>query len=178
MDDDLRLLEAIKSLDHDAIVMVFDCYAPSLYKFALRLCANPSEADDIVGDVFAELLKQLKKGEGPRENLRSYLYQIAYHKVVDHTRKSRQTTGYDEAEPLTTGETLHSQNERRDELGRLEVILQKNLTPDQRDVIVLRFLEDLSIKETAAILGKNENNIKVIQNRAIARIRKCLESQE
>jgi len=175
MDDDLRLLEALKSLDHDAIVLVFDRYAPSLYKFALRLCGNPNEADDIVGDVFAELLKHLKKGEGPRENLRSYLYQIAYHKVVDLTRHNQHTTGYDEAGPLSSGETLPSQNEHRDELGMLEVIIQKNLTPDQRDVIVLRFLEDLSIKETAAILGKNENNIKVIQNRAIARIRKSLE---
>ena len=175
--DDIKLLEAIRRLDQDAIVIVFDRFAPILYKYAMRLCGNSTEADDIVGDVFLELLKHLKKGEGPRENLRSYLYQIAYHKIVDHARHSKHLTGLDGFKFLTSGDPVISQNENKDELGTLGGIIQNKLSQDQRHVIVLRFLEDLSIKETAAILGKSENNIKVIQNRAITRIRKILDQQ-
>ena len=54
----------------------------------------------------------------------------------------------------------------------------ENLSKDQRHVIVLRFFEDLSLKETAAVIGKNENNIKIIQKRAITRIRKYLDHEK
>jgi len=52
--------------------------------------------------------------------------------------------------------------------------MNTELTDDQRHVIILRFLEDFSLKETAEIIGKEVNNIKVIQNRCIAKLRKSL----
>ena len=52
--------------------------------------------------------------------------------------------------------------------------IQSHLTVDQRHVIVLRFLEGFNIHETAVIIGKEESNVKVIQNRAIAALRKAL----
>ncbi len=52
--------------------------------------------------------------------------------------------------------------------------MQTELTEDQRHVIILRFLEDFSLKETAEIIGKEVNNIKVIQNRGIAKLRKAM----
>ena len=52
-----------------------------------------------------------------------------------------------------------------------------DLTEDQRQVIILRYLEEFSLKETALIIGKKVNNVKVIQNRAVAALRKTLEYQ-
>jgi RNA polymerase sigma-70 factor (ECF subfamily) len=52
--------------------------------------------------------------------------------------------------------------------------MNTELTDDQRHVIILRFLEDFSLKETAEIIGKEVNNIKVIQNRGIAKLRKAM----
>ena len=52
--------------------------------------------------------------------------------------------------------------------------MNTELTEDQRHVIILRFLEDFSLKETAEIIGKEVNNIKVIQNRGIAKLRKAM----
>ena len=52
--------------------------------------------------------------------------------------------------------------------------MNTDLTEDQRHVIILRFLEDFSLKETAEIIGKEVNNIKVIQNRGIAKLRKAM----
>jgi RNA polymerase sigma factor (sigma-70 family) len=86
--DETAVLLAAGSLDHDALSAIFDEYAPAIFKYLLRLEVNSQEADQIVGDVFARLLDKFVKGEGPRTNLRSYLFQTAYHLVVDHARES------------------------------------------------------------------------------------------
>ena len=68
----------------------------------------------------------------------------------------------------------HVQIEERVLMEGLVTAMNSELTEDQRHVIVLRFLEDFSLKETAEIVGKDVNNIKVIQNRGIAKLRKAL----
>ncbi len=177
MKDDATLLQAARKLDKDALIDIFDCYAPVLYKYALRLCRDSAEADDIVGDVFTQLLKLFKEGLGPRDNLRAYLYQIAYHKVVDHSRDRKRVSQLEEDFIPDSAKTLHAQNEHQEEMDAVEAIILNQLNEDQRQVIVLRFIENFSLKETAEIVGKNENNIKVIQNRAIARLREALGSR-
>ena len=67
-----------------------------------------------------------------------------------------------------------TQIEERVMMDALITAMNSELTDDQRHVIILRFLEDFSLKETADIIGKEVNNIKVIQNRGIAKLRKSL----
>ena len=57
-------------------------------------------------------------------------------------------------------------------------VYQNDLTNDQRHVVILRYLEGFSLRETAAIIGKEENHVKVIQDRAIAKIRQVLNYNE
>ena len=85
----IRRVNSTKELDQEAIIKLFDLYASSLYKYALRLCGDPLLADHIVGDVFANLVDQLASGKGPRSNMRSYLYQAAYHRIIDEARYSK-----------------------------------------------------------------------------------------
>src|ERR1044071_7243577 len=89
METDRTLLDAARKKDKEAMVKIFDLYSSALYKYALRLCSDPLMADHVVGDVFAKLLEQLAAGNGPRENLRSYLYETSYHRIVDEARYSR-----------------------------------------------------------------------------------------
>jgi len=174
MQDDADLLRAVRKLDHDALNEVFERYAVALYKYALRLCGNPAEADDAVGEVFAQLLKHLSEGKGPRENLRSYLYQIAYHKIVDNVRTWKHQTMLTTSLPEEDGDLLQRSSENREQVEVLEHIIKTELTEDQRNIVILRFIEGFSLKEAADITGKDIGNIKVIQNRAIARIRQVL----
>jgi DNA-directed RNA polymerase specialized sigma24 family protein len=83
---DRTLLDAARRMDGDALVEIFDLYAPALYKYVLRVCPDTLMADHIVGDVFAKLLEHLSAGKGPSTNLRSYLYEIAYHLVLDESK--------------------------------------------------------------------------------------------
>ena len=171
----MTLLDAARRMDKDALVEIFDRYASALYKYTLRLCSDPVMADHIVGDVYAKLLENLSAGKGPGENLRAYLYQMAYHLVIDAARTSHRS------EPLEVVAFTHHDAPSTDVTAENRALLktarhaiQHNLTADQRHVIILRFLEGFSLKETAAILGKEVNNVKVIQARAIGVLRNAL----
>ncbi|HXF84404.1 MAG TPA: sigma-70 family RNA polymerase sigma factor [Anaerolineales bacterium] len=175
--DDVALLKAAQKLDEEALAAIFDEFAPAIYKYALRLCHDPILADNIVGDVFAQLLEQFAAGKGPRTNLRSYLYQTAYHLVVDRSRDNKHSAPLEIAINLQEkGQSVSTQSqiEERVLMEALVSAMNSVLTEDQRHVIILRFLEDFSLKETAEIIGKDVNNVKVIQNRGIAKLRKAL----
>ena len=178
--DGVNLLKAAQKLDEEALTAIFDSFAPAIYKYALRLCHDPIEADNIVGDVFSQLLEQFAGGKGPRTNLRSYLYQTAYHLVVDRSRENKHTAPLEVAINVQEKERsvpTATQIEERVLMEALVSAMNSELTEDQRHVIILRFLEDFSLKETAQIVGKEVNNVKVIQNRGSAKLRKALEHQ-
>jgi RNA polymerase sigma-70 factor, ECF subfamily len=172
-----NLLKAAQKLDEEALTSIFDQFAPAIYKYTLRLCHDQIVADNIVGDVFAQLLEQFGQGKGPRTNLRSYLYQTAYHLVVDRSRDNQHNAPLEVAMSSYAGGQFaptQSQIEERVMMEALISAMNTELTEDQRHVIILRFLEDFSLKETAEIIGKEVNNIKVIQNRGIAKLRKAM----
>jgi len=179
METDLPLLEAARKMDQEALIQIFDLYASPLYKYALRLCRDSILADHIVGDVFAKLLEQFAAGKGPNSHLRSYLYETAYHLIIDEARSSQQCAPLDVLtwfRPENSYGSLAMEDRLMFEL--VVYAIQQELTEDQRHVIVLRFLEEFSLRETAAILGKDVGLIKVIQSRAVAKLRNVFANHE
>ncbi len=175
MADETALLKAARKLDQKALAAIFDLYAPAIYRYALRLCQDPVEADNVVGEVFARLLDQLANGKGPHTNLRSYLYQIAYHVIVDNLRDMQQVVPLDMALDHRDGSlSLVGEVEDRALLDEIAFSINLDLTEDQRNVIILRFIEGFDPQETASILGKSVDNVKVIQTRAVAKLRQVL----
>ena len=177
MDTESKLLEAAKQMDEAALVKIFDLYSSALFNYALRLSGNPVTADHIVGDVFAKLLEQFSIGQGPTANLRSYLFQAVYHRLIDEVRDAHQQAPLEVADSLPQDQHPSSLS-LEDQLILRQVlqILRHRLTSDQRHVIVLRLLEGFSLRETAAIIGKNIDHVKVIQARALAALRQHLET--
>ena len=176
MDDDSGLLDAAKRMDQEALVSIFDLYSAALFNYALRLSGDPVTADHIVGDVFARLLERFSSGQGPNSNLRSYLYQSAYHLLIDEVRSSRRSAPLEVAS--TEPAELHTNAPSLEDQIMLKQVLQiirTKLTTDQRHVIVLRFLEGFNLQETSMITGKRVDHVKVIQGRAIAALRKALD---
>jgi RNA polymerase sigma-70 factor (ECF subfamily) len=177
MIDEPSLLKAAKRLDQDALAAIFETYAPAIYRYSLRLCHDPIESDHIVGDVFAQLLEKFATGEGPLTNLRSYIYQIAYRLIVDRARSNHRFSpleAIDNLQGVSSSQSTQSQVEDQVLMEKLISSLDNELSETQKHVIVLRFLEDFSLRETAAIVGKKVNNVKVIQNRGIAKLRRSL----
>jgi RNA polymerase sigma-70 factor (ECF subfamily) len=180
MKDDSSLLRAAKRLDKDGLTTIFDLYAPAIYKYVLRLCHDPIDSDHIVDDVFSLLLEQFAAGKGPTTNLRSYLYQKAYHLVVDRARHNHRSDDFEavtEVPSKLVTLSSHAQVEERALIVTLVSALHSDLNELQRHVIILRFLEGFSLKETAAIIGKPANHVKVAQNLGISKLRKSLHLQ-
>jgi RNA polymerase sigma-70 factor, ECF subfamily len=161
-------------MDREALVRIFDLYSTSLYNYALRLCQDPLTADHIVGDVFAKFLEQLSMGRGPETHLRSYLYQMTYHLVVDDARYSSRRTSLEALDLYFHEEAAFLSAEKRLTYETVLHAIRTCLTEIQRHVIILRFLEGMNLKETARIVGKREEHVKVIQSRALKALRKAL----
>jgi RNA polymerase sigma-70 factor (ECF subfamily) len=177
MNSETALLRAAKRFEQKALAVIFDMYAPAIFNYALRLCRDPVEADGIVGDVFAKLLEQFAAGQGPVTNLRGYLFQIAYHCTVDRARRNHRLVPLEVVidTPVRSSQAaVDTQVEERRMLQDFRLALENDLSEIQRHVIVLRFIEGFSLRETAAIVGKKVNHVKVIQSRGMAKLRKSL----
>ena len=173
--DEPALLAAARDLDQVALAQIFDLYATPIYSYLLRLCHDPEQADQIVGDVFSKLLEKLAEGKGPRTNLRSYLYQIAYHLFIDQTRYNQHIAPIEIVEYFKgDSNSVQEEIENQALLDTVLLAINNDLTVDQRHVIILRFLEGMNLKETAKIVGKSVNNVKVLQSRGIEKLRKVL----
>ena len=134
--------------DYDELTAIFDQFAPAVYKYTMRLCHDPSVGDQIVGDSFAQLLEQYASGKGRPTNLRSYLYQTAYRSIVLNLGNQRDQTL---AEPRKAAPSAP----RNDEQAKNEALvsaLHNELTEEQGHLMILLFLEDLSLDDTASIL--------------------------
>ena len=179
MSDLATLIRAARNLDKNALTAIFDLYSPALYKFISRLIRDPVLSDQIVADVFEKLVAELGAGRGPRTSIRPYLYQAAYRQVVERFRDMHPHSS------LEVAVRAHQKDKsvpepKPDERLMMEALLSSmnsELSEDQRIVIILRFLEDFSLKETAEIIGKDVNNVKVIQNRGIAKLKKAMGMQ-
>jgi RNA polymerase sigma-70 factor (ECF subfamily) len=171
--DNAALLKAALKMDQGALITIFDQYAPDIYKYLYRLCNDPVVSDEIVGDVFSELLEQCATGS---ENLRIFLYQVAYRRVAEHIitdqDMKRSKTNAKIIIPITQSPALS--DEENKQIGALFVAINSHLNDIQRHVMILRFLEGFSLKETAVIVGKSVSSVKVTQNRALARLQKIL----
>lgn len=170
------LLKAARNLDQNALATIFDLYSSSLYKFISRLLHDPLQSDQLVAEVFEQLVADLSTGKGPRTNIRTYLYQTAYHLILERYRDVHPHSHLEVSiRSLETDKSApQPQLNERGTMEALLVSMNTDLSEDQRIVIIMRFLEDFSLKETAEIIGKDVNNVKVIQNRGIAKLKKAL----
>lgn len=174
------LLRAARKLDKDALTKIFDLYSPALYKFISRLVHDPIQADHVVADVFVRLVEEFAAGQGPRTTIRPYLYQTAYRLVVERFRDDHPHSSLEVAIRTPDKDKSAPAQGPSDERVMMEALLlsmNTELSEDQRLVVILRFLEDFSLKETAEIIGKDVNNVKVIQTRGIAKLKKAMGMQ-
>ncbi len=168
------LLTGIDRFDPEVLGQVYDLYSPGIYRYAYRLLGDDQLAEDCVADTFFRFLNALRGERGPETNLKAYLYRIAHNWITDsYRRRSPVITELDEELPNIQDDRLEIQVEKRSDQQKVRLALA-SLTPDQRQVIVLRFIEGWENKEVADALQKPVSAIKALQHRALAMIRKMV----
>ena len=174
MIDEKALLQAARAHQREALIAIYDAFQAQIYAYAYRTLLDVDLAEDCTAATFHRLLEALEKGKGPAEHLRAYLYRIAHNWMMDHFRKAKRTVP--QAEPLNENDA--DENPLPNEMvmqQQTSAELQeqlKQLTAEQREVIILRFVEDYSLNETAQIINKPTGAVKSLQNRALTNLRK------
>ena len=171
-----ELLHLAHRLDSIALGQIYDIYSPDIYRYAMRLLGNVTLAEDCVSETFSRLLQALSTGRGPRDYLKAYLYRIAHNWITDQYRRERPTEELTETLP-SDASTPEETADHGAERARLLQAIRK-LTPDQQQVIALKFWNEWDNEEIARSLGKPISAVKSLQHRALMALQKHLQEIE
>lgn len=159
---------------------LYDKYHHDLFQFLFYMVRNREQAEDLVQEVYIKVLKAYDRFEG-KSSEKTWLFSIARHVAIDHFRKQKgwkqrlletfdwSTQQVKDHQPLP--EEVALQN---DEIKLMYQCLDQ-LTIDQRSVVILRYMQSLSISETAESLGWTESKVKTTQHRALKSLKSIME---
>jgi RNA polymerase sigma factor (sigma-70 family) len=133
-----------------------------------------AEPEDLTGEVFLQMVRDIGSFEGDEREFRSWTLSIAHHRLLDdiryRKRRPSEPAGEVELHALQAGDV---ESEALSSLGSDHVLrIMQGISPDQRDVLLLRMLADLTIEEIARILDKRVGAVKALQRRGLANLRK------
>lgn len=149
--------------------------APAVLRY-LRARGAP-EPEDLLGDVFVQVVRKIDQFSGDDGDFRAWVFTIARNRLVDtaRSRARRPVDPVSDETLVSAGGSGDAEHQALANLAAGEVREAINrLSPDQQDVILLRLVAGLSIKEVSGALGKNPGAIKALQVRALAALRRNL----
>ena len=154
---------------------LYDHYFPKIYNYIYNKVHNSQLTEDLVSETFYKALANIKKFQWQDRSFACWLYTIARNQVIDQFRKQDPVLfDSDNNEIIVETESGPEEKVIRD-VTREELLKAiGTLSPDQQDAL-LRYQEDLRIKEIAVILGKNEGAVKALLFRGLRSLRKKLE---
>ena len=168
---DEKLLKKVISGDTRAYGVLYEHYLDEIYRYVyFRVAKNSLEAEDLTQVVFFKAWNVIMQNRTDNYNFRALIYKIARNLTIDHWRTLKTELLLDEQ--LTESDTskLEQQiilNEKSDEL--VQVI--RELEPKLQEVVICRFINGLSHAETARSLGRTEGYVRVLQYRALKKMR-------
>jgi len=134
-----------------------------------------SDAEELTGEVLLQLVRGLPRFEGDEAGFRSWVFLVAHHRLIDERRRQRRDDVLARQPRTTTAPGADTDSETRLAEAEWGPRLRR-LTDDQRDVILLRVVADLSAEEVGRILGKKPGAVRVLQHRALALLRAAMEA--
>jgi RNA polymerase sigma factor (sigma-70 family) len=169
-------LEAARRRDPRAWELIWNWIAPAVGGY-LRV-QGAREPDDLASEAFIGVLRNLDSFHGDETAFRSWVFVIAHRRLQDERRRERRKPTPDElrADAPLGGGDAETEAMARLAAARVEQLCAR-LGPDQRDVLLLRLVADLTVEQVAAVLGKSEGAVKQLQRRGLEAIRKICESE-
>lgn len=168
MNEELLLLARARRLESEALTEVHQQYYAAIFRYIAFRVHDRMAAEDLTSEVFTRFLSALRDKNAPQNTLRGWLFGVAARVVVDYYRQKGRTpeTPLSDLEP-SQGDSLEDVIEKRLSVVAMQAALH-DLTPEQQQVLSLRFGSGLRIREVADMLGKSEGAVKQLQLRAIA----------
>ncbi len=148
-------------------------HVDAIFRYILFRVYNRQRAHDMTQEVFTKVWKVLVDGKNI-ENLRAFLYKVAYHLIVDESRKKKEQSldvlkevGFE----ITGNDEKFSQD-----MVDIQIIVERieNMGENYRDILLMRYVDDLPVGEIASALGLSENVVSVRIHRGIKKLRNTL----
>ena len=173
-----KLLAKARRFDQKALGEIYDLFSPELYRYAYRLLGNQQLAEDCVAETFRRFLQALKGGGGPRDHLRAYLFRVAHNWATDYyRRRGPQLVAIEDSPPLISSENPARALDDKEAQAQVREALHK-LTPEQQQVIMLKFYEGWSNEEVAQSLKKTVGAVKALQHRGLVTLRRLVNAAQ
>lgn len=164
------LLARLQAFDGEALTDVYNQYHTAVYRYIAFRVNDDATAEDLANEVFTRLLAALRRRQAPATTVRGWLFGVAERVVADHYRKrSRWRFGWLSEDLPSPADSPEQHVGHALRLAQLRAGLHR-LSADQQHVLALRFGYGLPIAEVAALIGKSEGAVKMLQARAIARL--------
>lgn len=173
------LVEQARNGDRQAFHRLVDHYQPEIFRMVYYRTRSRMDAEDLTQDVFLKAFKHIGRLESPKL-FRSWLYRIAVNRVRDHHRASRvksligfvsmASDDFRESAAMADAPEAPARLEARAFWDRVGQLLD-GLSRTEREAFLLRFFDELSIKEMTAAMGKNESTVKTHLYRALRKVK-------
>lgn len=172
---DAELIRRTMKGDASAYGTLYDRYVDQIYRYIFPRVAEREEAEDMTEEVFLKTWESMIS-TGPKiTNFQAWLYRTAHNLIIDHYRTSKTIHSLDQV-PALDDPNPHPEKAVLDGLDSTRLIKAiQNLESNLQQVIICRFINGLSHAETAEIMETNENNTRIMQYRALKKLRKFLE---
>jgi len=179
LEDEQKLVKKAQNGEVKAFGSLYDHYLPKIYRFVLLKVSHREEAEDLTHQAFLRAWENIEQYDFRGYSFGSWLYRIARNITVDYYRGARVEVSVEDISEvyLSKDNSLEEDVERSMEWQELAKSIKK-LKEIEQDVIIMRFVEDLPLKDTAKAVGKSEGAVKVIQHRAIKNLKKLIEDKE
>jgi len=172
----MDLVERAQDGETEAFGRLYDHYSDTVYRYIYYRVGSKATAEDLTSETFLRALRRIGTFTWQGRDFGAWLVTIARNLVADHFKSSRFRL------EVTTGEMLDANEvERSPEDSVLESLSNealltavRKLNPQQQECVTLRFLQGLSVAETARVMGKNEGAIKTLQYRAVRTLARLL----
>lgn len=164
------ILERAQRGDIDAFEEIYDFYVPKIFRFVFLKIGDKELAEDLTSETFIRFWKYIQGGEIKKESAEPVLYKIARNLVIDFYRKKEIITeSLDEKLVEVISDKSLDFLEKMINREEVEEMMEslRNIKDEYQEIIILRFVEDLTIEEISQITGKSSGSIRVLSHRAI-----------
>ena len=166
------VIEAAQAGDLESLASLYDTHINQVYRYCLARLGHVQDAEDVAEEVFLKMYNGLPGYQWRKVPFAAWLMRISHNEVISFTRRNGRRSNDTELpeDLLDKGNNDPAENAER-QLALEDLRKAVELLPDaQREVIILRFASGLSVADTAKALGKQENNVKVLQHKGMQRL--------
>jgi RNA polymerase sigma-70 factor (ECF subfamily) len=174
-----RLVERGQQGDRDALEDLYLIHFDRIYSYLHMSVGNRHDAEDLTTQTFLRMLESIGKFRWQSAPFSAWLFRIAHNLAMDHFRANRRWQPEEVVPEPEPDETTSAEAGALEAIGRKSMLdLIDDLSPEQQQVLTLKFVFNFANAEAATILGKSEGAIKSLQHRALASLQKQLEHRE